>query len=61
MELKLRGRINHDGHIINWYKISKEVFFRTNGNSLTYWEEKKQMSLTEWDACGFYYRVKHIL
>lgn len=61
MELKLRWIINHDGQIINWYEISKEVFCRTNGNSLTYWEEKKQMSLTEWDECGFYYRVKHIL
>lgn len=61
MELKLRGRISHDGQIKNWHEISKEVFCRTNGNSLTYWEEKKQMSLTEWDVYRFYYRVKHIL
>lgn len=61
MGLKLRGRINLDGQIIIWYEISKKVICRTNGNSVTYWEEKKQISLTEWEVYGFYYRVKHIL
>lgn len=37
MELILRGKINYDGKIINWYEISNEVFCRTNGNCLTYW------------------------
>lgn len=37
MELILRGKINYDGKIIDWYEISNEVFCRTNGNCLTYW------------------------